>query len=255
MTAQFEEHLIYQGETFGLAAEPLRAWLERRKNKHIRFRIRNTACIRGYKGTWEIIDDRLYLANIRGHLHDNSEATLTTLFPESTDRVFADWFTGEVRCPVGRLLNYVHTGFSSVYECDFFWNFKEGVLISHRRVNNESCPSLDQLPNLVREFPQFIKLVATAKARQHNSITMKQYTLLKEKFQHTISYENDDISIELDWFDAAEENLRLALNLDGISVREERSINLHRFQLKSSGLSRISELEKKLQKSTRKNNH
>jgi hypothetical protein len=248
MTAQFAENLIYHGETYALAAEPLYTWLQKRKNKHIRFRIPNTASTRGYRGTWEIIDDRLYLVNIRGQLQDKSKVTLATLFPESPGRIFANWFTGEVRCPIGRLINYVHTGFSSVYECDLFLSFKEGVVMNHRKVNNNALPSIDQLPALINEFPEFIKLVGAAKVRQHDSITMKQFDLLKAKFHNTMPFKHEDDIIELDWIDAVEKILHRAFTLEGISVREKIPIKLHRFQLESSGISRISELEKKIQK-------
>ena len=60
------------------------------------FRFTNTACYRGYQGTWTIDGDRLYLTRIDGTLVDGRVATLADLFPDEPDRVFAHWFSGEI---------------------------------------------------------------------------------------------------------------------------------------------------------------
>lgn len=143
MTAQVEEQLTYQGQILGLAAEPLRPWLDQRRNKHIHFKRRTTACWRGYVGSWEIVEDRLYLLGINANLRDGRAATLADLFPESPGRVLADWFTGELRCPSGRLFGYVHAGYASVYERDLFLRFEQGVLVGQRTVTNEPPPPDD----------------------------------------------------------------------------------------------------------------
>ncbi len=155
MTAQTSDGLLYQGQSFSLAGEPLYSWLTKRR-KQPRFKRRSTACSRGYVASWEIIDERLYLVGIRGRLVDGRspnlenerDATLAELFPESPDRVFANWFSDELRCPSGRLLGYVHSGYSSVYEFDMFLRFRQGVLIEKQTVTNQP-PPLDEFDLLV----------------------------------------------------------------------------------------------------------
>jgi hypothetical protein len=44
--------------------------------------------------------------------------------------------TGEYRCPMGKLLNYVHMGYASLHEKDLFLAFKQGELVSERVVEN-----------------------------------------------------------------------------------------------------------------------
>jgi len=149
MTAQIKEVLIFQGETFAMASEPLYPWLNRRRNKKIQFRRYSTACSRGYVGTWEIIDDRLDLIKLRGKFMDGREVEISDLFPERPSPVLADWFDGELRCPMGQLLGYVHSGYSSIYERDLFLKFKAGMLIEQRIVINESPPSAEECEKLM----------------------------------------------------------------------------------------------------------
>ena len=50
--------------------------------------------------------------------------------------VFAHWFTGELRCPSGALLHYVHGGYGSTYESDLFLRVQRGVVLEERTVVN-----------------------------------------------------------------------------------------------------------------------
>jgi len=137
MTAQIPEQLTFQGRQYSLFAEPLRPWLARRRNRSIQFKRRTTANGRGYFGHWEIIDDRLFLVSIRGKFLDGREVTLKDLFPATPDRVFADWVTGELCCPHGKMLAYSHAGYSSIFENSLFLRFEQGVLVAQRTVKNE----------------------------------------------------------------------------------------------------------------------
>ena len=51
--------------------------------------------------------------------------------------MFAGWLTGELHCPSGRLLGYVHSGYSTIYERDMLVRFQDGVLVDQRTVVNE----------------------------------------------------------------------------------------------------------------------
>ena len=98
-----------------------------------------TANWRGYVGEWEIVDGRLYLVALEGHMKDGSEATLETIFPEFPNRVFAHWYTGTIRVPQGKLLEYEHMAYESVYERDLILTLEKGCLVSSEvHVNGES---------------------------------------------------------------------------------------------------------------------
>jgi hypothetical protein len=137
MTAQVNDRLTYKGQHFALAADPLGGWLARRRNKHIRFKRGTSACWRGYVASWEIVESRLYLVAINAKFVDGRAATLADLFPETPQRVPATWLTGELRCPTGAMLGYIHSGYSSIYERDLFLRFEQGELVQERTVTNE----------------------------------------------------------------------------------------------------------------------
>ena len=89
-----------------------------------------TALWRGYVGTWEILDGRLYLIGLVATMKDGSPANLATLFPDYPSRVFAHWYSGEIRVPRGKLLKYVHQGYGSTYEEDLLIAIQKGVVVS-----------------------------------------------------------------------------------------------------------------------------
>jgi hypothetical protein len=140
MTAQFSERLILRGETLALCENPLHHYLESSAST-FKFMSTSTACWRGYIGTWAIENDRLYLVRLSGSARtsaggDVKDVTLADLFPDYPDGVFAHWFNGELRCPQGELLKYVHGGYASTYERDLFLEVRRGVLVGERLVVN-----------------------------------------------------------------------------------------------------------------------
>ncbi len=138
MTAQMTEHLIYKGEKLSLCEEPLRNYLQTIR-KDFKFQAPSTALWRGYIGTWSIENGRLYLLKLRGFVsksEDREEVGLKDLFPDFPDGVFAHWYTGEMRCPMGGLIDYVHGGYASTYEQDLFISVEKGVVLSERIVEN-----------------------------------------------------------------------------------------------------------------------
>ncbi len=132
MTAQIGEILRYGGNTVRMCDTPLSGYfaLGGRRPEPDFDSFRCTALWRGYVGTWEIFDDRLYLVGLAGELEDGSSGSLATVFPDFPDRVFAHWHSGTIRIPEGKLLQYVHMGFSSRYERDVFLEFRNGNLVS-----------------------------------------------------------------------------------------------------------------------------
>ena len=57
------------------------------------------------------------------------------LFP-GQEKVFADWYSGEIRVPQGKLLEYIHLGFASVYEKDLFLKIEAGQVVGKREIDN-----------------------------------------------------------------------------------------------------------------------
>jgi hypothetical protein len=135
MTAQIAEKLLYLGERHSMCGTPLAMYFEL-SGVNPDFDEPSTALWRGYVGSWEVIDDRLYLVGLAGHLNDGTPANLATIFPDYPDRAFAHWYSGKARLPQGKLLKYVHAGYGSIYERDLFLHFENGVLTKTELIEN-----------------------------------------------------------------------------------------------------------------------
>jgi hypothetical protein len=145
MTAQIGEVLIYNEKQYGMATTPLSSYLINRRD--LTLDSPHSACWRGYVGTWEIQENRLYLLDFRRFIEGSLESDLQFLFPEQ-DKVFAHWFTDTIRLPMGECIYYSHSGYDSVFEKDVFLEFRDGVLISEKEVKNrkEDYDHLKDLP-------------------------------------------------------------------------------------------------------------
>jgi len=133
MTAQEGETLIYKGKKTTMATEPLEQYLLTRPD--IKFLSPSTACWRGYYGKWEIQDNKLYLTGLKAYIEGYREVNLDYLFP-GQKRVFASWFNGEIRIPMGEMLQYVHMGYCSVFEKDIILTFIDGILTGEMVIDN-----------------------------------------------------------------------------------------------------------------------
>ncbi len=138
MTAQISERLSYEGQQLAMCTNPLRLYFAMGGDGP-NFEYNCTALWRGYVGTWEIVDGRLYLVELHGTLEGGGEASVATIFPGYPDRVFAHWYSGTIRIPQGKLLNYVHKGYGSTYERDLFLEIEKGIIKkTHVRQNGHA---------------------------------------------------------------------------------------------------------------------
>ena len=84
-------------------------------------------CDRGYEGTWELQDGRLYLIKLVGTLRNGQRASVATFFPNSPERVFANWYSGRLIEPDINPTKYM-TGSNCVYDCDLFIDIEMGLV-------------------------------------------------------------------------------------------------------------------------------
>lgn len=127
MTAQRPDIIFIDGKPHSLLTLPLE---KRFKRRHRRppFRAPTTACQRGYIATWVIENSRLYLVELVGTLCDRSAATIQTVFPNTVAPVLADWYSGELRVPVGEMTRYVHMGFGSSFATELLISVERGLV-------------------------------------------------------------------------------------------------------------------------------
>jgi hypothetical protein len=102
MTAQIAEKLYYKGECYPMCSNPLSMYFSL-ADIEPNFKPTTTALWRGYAGTWEIMDERLYLAELSGQMKDGFEVSVSTFFPDYPERVFAHWFFRKNSHPVGKV--------------------------------------------------------------------------------------------------------------------------------------------------------
>jgi hypothetical protein len=135
MTAQESEVLYYNGKTYWLSTEPLESLLEIMGDEKPVLISQQNTCRRGYVGTWQIENDKLYLIDFKCYNKDHEEVGMDYIFPDQT-KVFAGWYTGEIKIPQGKMLYYERLGYMSIYEKDLFLNFNKGILVATREVDN-----------------------------------------------------------------------------------------------------------------------
>ena len=134
MTAQVAEILHYRGEKLSLCGTPLSLYLTNNPLP-LDSEMISSACWRGYIGEWLIENGRLYLTALHEPF-DDGQFPLSLIFKGDPGRIFVHWVTDELRCPRGKLLEYVHAGFASVHEQDLLLTIKQGELVSERIVQN-----------------------------------------------------------------------------------------------------------------------
>jgi len=140
-TAQIPERIVYEGAEGFLFTNPLETHFTR-DNPRPEFAAPHTACWRGYIASWEIREDTLYLKDIKAWMRDRSgkaaPVEFEKIFPGKTKPMKADWFTGTLRIPRGKPIQYVHMGYQTIYEYDVFLRIKAGKVVDMQMVDNRN---------------------------------------------------------------------------------------------------------------------
>ncbi len=123
MTAQVREILKIRDKTYSMACTPDLPYddelIALQENEIKKNYYGTSMCHRRYQGVWELRDDKFYLVRINGKFK------LTSRKP-----VFAEWFTGELKIPQGKLLRYFHLDFFSLYEKEIQIEIEKGIVKS-----------------------------------------------------------------------------------------------------------------------------
>ncbi len=135
MTAQVREILIIKGEKYGLSCVPAipenAEYLEKlepdKGKKFLSGIFDSTACWRKYIGTWEIKDDKFYFLDIKGLYRKKNK-----------DPIFAEWYSGIIKYPKGKLLKRIHLAFASVYEEEVQITVENGIVKSTKTIDNRN---------------------------------------------------------------------------------------------------------------------
>jgi hypothetical protein len=96
---------------------------------------------------------------------------------------------------------------------------------------------------VLRNQPFFRRLVVLAKNRQHSSLASNQYHMMVRAY---LAMQPRGDGGLMNWYYANQWRLRQALVQEEITIRSPVQRPLHRFRLKKSGLTRLTELEEKI---------
>lgn len=124
MTAQAQEILIFEGKRVYMMSCPPLPTNDPRVIK-TPTGIICSARWRGYTGTWEIINGKLFLVNLSGDFSLASEAP-----------VFADWYSDVIIVPEGEVLQQNSIGVPYLYESELRIKIENGVVVATSVKNN-----------------------------------------------------------------------------------------------------------------------
>lgn len=89
----------------------------------------NSACWRGYRGSWEIKDGEFFLIGLSGKYRLREEIPIP-----------AKWVSGIIQVSLGEVLRYIHYGITTatVYEQELHIKIKEGMVVETSTIDNRS---------------------------------------------------------------------------------------------------------------------
>ena len=127
VTIQVRETLMYDGLKYGIREEPLEQYLSKLKERPV-LDSGKTLCWRGYYGTWQLKDNKLYLVELIAYGPNYLDYSIDYIFPGESV-VFADWYSDTIVIPYFDILNDEKQEMSSVKEKQMLLEIKNGVLV------------------------------------------------------------------------------------------------------------------------------
>ena len=143
VTAQYPDKITYKGTEYNLNSNPLEPYFE--KNPENRPDMVSTALWRGYVGHFEIIENELYLTDMKrpisytdddGNFKEKWVSIYRMYFPRQ-EKVKIDWFSGILILPHGKMVEYVHQGYASTFSKYWLIEIENGTFNEARNYDNK----------------------------------------------------------------------------------------------------------------------
>jgi len=181
------ERLYLDGKLVYMASNPILPYLISLPQK-LKFHAMSNDCWKGYAGTWEIKNGKLFLISFFGQLDipdDYSDIVdISFLFPKQRE-VFAYWVTGELRIPQGSIIKESKKGWSSIYESDLLIKIDNGIVIGQRTVDNTEEFIVDMAKEIINKKKEITLINSTTEVQPQN-IGEQKIPLIKESLLHKI---------------------------------------------------------------------
>ncbi|TIC80312.1 hypothetical protein [Crenobacter intestini] len=133
MTIQSCELLLYRGSKARMQELPLEMYFSL-NGARPDFYISRTSLRRGYCGSWEIHDGKLYLIGFDAVLKDGASFAMENLFHGCSERVFAEWFTGVLHVSQGARVG--GDRYKPIFESSFELNLESGIVVKTTERND-----------------------------------------------------------------------------------------------------------------------
>jgi hypothetical protein len=160
LTAQYPDKITFKGKEYNLNSNPLEPYFEKYPDNRPKGGIMSTALWRGYVAHFEIIDDQLFVTDIKIEVHDENSkdsypykwiSAYEQVFPNK-EKVKIDWYTGILILPHGKMVEYVHMGYASTYSKYWLLEIDKGDFNEARKYKNKEFVRFKK-----RQFEMFEK--------------------------------------------------------------------------------------------------
>lgn len=143
-TEQIPDTVVIGGQRHVMHAEPFGMLLEQPEHWQTFRKLleagagRCSANWRGYRGDWEITDDRLYLKRLVSNACAESppEIDLQDYFPGQQPPIPAEWFTGVLVVPQGEPGGNDHMGYSTQYPHYLLLDIRAGQVVAQKKLDH-----------------------------------------------------------------------------------------------------------------------
>lgn len=144
-TAQVPDYLIIEKDTLMIQSNPLEGYFKEHSIPANLITTMSTANWRGYIAYFKFLNGKLVVENIYKEEHKNDDKGKTEFFLTSIYKdVFGEnknfecsFYSGLLICPSGKMLEYIHMGYSSVYENYDLIELKDGVNVKSKKFTAE----------------------------------------------------------------------------------------------------------------------
>ncbi|WPO79470.1 hypothetical protein [Flavobacterium sp. KACC 22761] len=144
-TAQVPDYLIVGKDTLRIQSNPLEGYLKDHPIPENLITSVSSANWRGYIAYFKFLNGKLVVENIYKEDYvekenGNSSSSLVSIYKEifgKQKNFECNFYSGLLICPSGKMLQYVHMGYSSLYENYELIEIKNGVNIKSKKFNAE----------------------------------------------------------------------------------------------------------------------
>ncbi|KFF05180.1 hypothetical protein [Flavobacterium reichenbachii] len=144
-TAQAPDYLIIGKDTLSIQSNPLQEYFEAHPIPKNLITIISSGNWRGYIAYFQFLDGKLVVENIyKEEAKENDKAQTDFVLTSIYKEVFGDnknfecnFYSGLLICPSGKMLQYVHMGYSSLFENYTLIELKDGINIKSKKITGE----------------------------------------------------------------------------------------------------------------------